>query len=167
MKKCVFSGTFDPPTTGHKRIIDVCLKLFDEVVVAIMINTAKKPFLTTDERKFLLEKLYSGESRVRVVVFAGAAVDLLESEQTPFYVRGVRDSIDFEYENRNFFASKKLKNDIITIYIPAEQDALQISSTLVRNSVEFKKDYSEYVPDSIRGDFESMVESKGQEKKDV
>lgn len=160
MKKCVFSGTFDPPTTGHKNIIEKCLELFDEVVVAIMVNTDKKPLLSEEERKFLLEKLFSDENRIRVEIFEGAAVDILEKEGTPFYVRGVRNTIDFEYENANFFANKKLKSDIITIYIPAEQDSLQISSTLVKNSVKFHKDYADYMPVEIRSDFIEMIKNK-------
>lgn len=157
MKKCVFSGTFDPPTMGHKKIIEKCLALFDKVVVAVMVNTDKKPLLSEAERKYLLEKMFAGENRIQVVIFEGAAVDLLERENTPFYVRGVRNTIDFEYENANYFANKKLKNDIITIYIPAEQDDLQISSTLVKNSVKFHKDYSPYVPEEIRADFLEMI----------
>lgn len=160
MKKCVFSGTFDPPTTGHKKIIEKCLALFDEVVVAVMVNTDKKPFLSEGERKSLLEKLFLGEKRIHVVIFEGAAVDILEKENTLFYVRGVRNTIDFEYENTNYFANKKLKNDIITIYIPAEQNELQVSSTLVKNSVKFNKDYADYLPEEIRADFLEMIKNK-------
>ena len=160
MKKCVFSGTFDPPTTGHKKVIETCLALFDEVVVAVMINTCKTPLLSEDQRKFLLEKLFENEKRVRVEIFGGAAVDILEKENTPFYVRGVRNTIDFEYENANFFANKKLKKDIITLYVPAEQDSLQISSTLVKNSVKFKKAYADYVPAEILKDLEQMLRVK-------
>lgn len=160
MKKCVFAGTFDPPTTGHKRIICDCLKIFDEVVVAVMVNTDKKPMFTEEERKFLLSKLFSGDSRVKVVVFDGAVVDLLEREKTPFYVRGIRNTVDFEYENANFFANKKLKDDIVTVYLPAEQDSLQVSSTLVKNSVRFKKDFSSYIPAEISQDIIKMLEKK-------
>lgn len=157
MKKCVFAGTFDPPTTGHKKIIDTCLQLFDEVVVAIGVNTEKTPFLDADERKELLEKLFEGEKKVKVVTYDCATVDLLERENTRYFVRGVRNTVDFEYENANFFANKKLKKDIITIYIPAEQDSLHISSTLVRNSHKFKKEFAEYIPDKILPDLIKML----------
>lgn len=160
MKKCVFSGTFDPPTVGHKKIIDACLELFDEVVVAIMINSDKKPLLTKEERKRLIEKLYAGDSRVRAVIFDGAAVDILATENTRFYVRGIRNTLDLEYENANYFANKKLDDKIITLYIPADQDSLQVSSTLVKNSVKFGKDFAEYVPESIMEDFLAMLEDK-------
>lgn len=157
MRKCIFAGSFDPPTMGHKKVIDDCLKMFDEVVVAIMINSQKVCALTEEQRKGLIEKLYKNDSRVKVVIFGGAVVDLLEKENTPFYVRGVRNTVDFEYENRNFFANKKLKDDIVTIYIPAEQQSLHISSTLVKNSVKFNKDFKDYIPEEIYGDLLKLL----------
>lgn len=158
MKKCVFAGTFDPPTTGHKKIIEECLKIFDEVVVAVMINTDKKPLLTETQREALLKKLFPKDSRVKITVFSGAVVDLLEKENTPFYVRGVRNTVDFEYENQNHFANKKLKNDIVTVYIPSEQENIHISSTLVRNSLKFKKQFKDYIPKEIYADFVALLE---------
>ena len=160
MKNCVFAGTFDPPTTGHKNVIDTCLEIFDEVVVGVGINTAKTPMFSADERKALLEKLYGGEKRVRVVLFVGAAVDLLESENTRFYVRGLRNTVDFEYETADHFASKKLKKDLVTLYVPAEQESLHISSSLVRNSRKFKKDFLSYVPEKILSDVIRLMEEK-------
>ena len=160
MKKCVFSGTFDPPTKGHEKIIKTCLEIFDEVVVAVMVNPDKTPLLMENERETLLKKLFADEKRVKVCVFYGAAVDLLERENTNFYVRGVRDCIDFEFENRNYYASKKLKNNLIEIYIPAEQENLHISSTAVRTSVRFKKEYLQYIPASIQKDLLEMLKNK-------
>ncbi len=159
-RKCVFAGTFDPPTSGHLEIVDTCLKIFDEVVVAVMLNAQKKPLLSAEERKTLLEKLFRDEPRVRVVAFEGAAVDILEKENTPFYVRGVRNTVDFEYENMDTFASKKLKKDMVALYVPASQEKLHISSTLVRNSVLFGKEYSRYIPKAILPDLLEMLEKK-------
>ena len=159
-RKCVFAGTFDPPTSGHLEIVDTCLKIFDEAVVAVMVNTDKTPLFTEEERKNLLCKLFRDDKRVKVIVFKGAVVDLLEQENTPFYVRGIRNTVDFEYENANFFANKKLKKDIVTVYLPAEQDSLHISSTLVKNSVKFKKQYADYVPDEILPDIIKLLEEK-------
>lgn len=161
MKKCVFSGTFDPPTTGHVSVIESCLKIFDEVVVAVMINPQKTPLLSTEERVRLLEKLFADDKRVKVCAFDGAAVDLLEREKTPFYVRGIRNTVDFEFENANAFANRKLKSDIVTIYIPAEQQNVHVSSSLVRSSVQFDKRYSDYIPAPILKDFEKLVENRG------
>ena len=159
-RKCVFAGTFDPPTVGHERIVESCLKMFDEVVVAVMINPDKTPYFSEDERITLLKKLFSDEKRVKIRSFYGAAVDLLEEENTPIYVRGVRNTVDFEYENANFFANEKLKSDIITVYLPARQQDLHISSSLVKNSVKIKKEYSEYIPEKIMEELQSILEKK-------
>lgn len=158
MKKCIFAGSFDPPTIGHKHVIQTSLKIFDEVVVAVMINSAKTPFLSTEERIRLLEKTFSGDKRVRVISFEGAAVDLLKRENTEFYVRGIRDGIDLEYENRDYFASKKLMPELIEIYIPCPQEDIHVSSTLVRNSVKFSKNYEDYIPQEILPDFLKITE---------
>ena len=160
MKKCVFAGTFDPPTTGHKKTVDDCLKIFDEVVVAVMVNRSKTPLFTEKERAALLKKLYADEPRVKVTVFDGAAVDLLARENTPFYVRGVRNTVDFEYENQDRFASKKLYGDMITIYIPAEQESMHVSSSAVKTCVKFGKDFADYVPVEILEDLKKILEKK-------
>lgn len=160
MKKCVFAGTFDPPTSGHRAVVDTCLKIFDEVVVAVMVNTKKSPLLSEEQRKILLEKLFCGNPAVKVVIFEGAAVDLLKQENTVFYVRGVRSGIDFEYETVDYYASKKLMPGLVELYIPAEQDKIQVSSTLVKNSIKFKKQLFDYVPEEIESDFLAMLEEK-------
>ena len=72
-RKCVFAGTFDPPTLGHKALIDECLKLFDEVVVAILVNPDKKPYFTIEQRKEMLALDFEGEPRLRILAFEGKA----------------------------------------------------------------------------------------------
>lgn len=160
MKKCVFAGTFDPPTRGHEKVVREALEIFEEVVVAVMINGGKTPLFSEDERVALLKKLFKNDGNVTVKTFHGAACDLLKQENTRFYVRGVRDSIDFAYETRDYYATKKLMPEVIEIYIPAEQEEIQISSTLVKNSVKFHKQFSEYLPESIRKDILAMLEDK-------
>lgn len=160
MKTCVFAGSFDPPTSGHENVIEKSLCIFDRVTVAVMDNPDKRCLFTKDERLSLLKELYKGEERVKVISFDGAAVDLLKAEGTPFYVRGVRDSIDFEYENRNRFASEKLMPEMICVYIPANQNETHVSSSLVRNSVKLKKDYEDYIPAKILASVKKLLEQK-------
>lgn len=160
MKTCVFAGTFDPPTSGHKEVVEKALKIFDGVTVALMINTDKTCLFSSEERLALLKELFGADGRIKVVAYDGAVVDLLKEENTPFYVRGVRDTIDFEYENRNHFASKKLMDGLITVYIPAEQESLHISSTLVRNSFKFNKEFYGYIPSEIRESVRKILEAK-------
>ena len=149
MKKCVFAGTFDPFTVGHEDTVRKSLALFDEVLIAVAKNAGKRCLFSETERAEMIRSVYAEEPRVRVTVWEGAIVDLLEREETPFYVRGIRNTIDFEYENADFFASRKLSADLIEIYLPSVQNLLHVSSTLVKNSIAFGKPYREYVPDAV------------------
>ena len=150
MRKCVFAGTFDPPTLGHKALIEECLALFDEVVVAIMVNPAKQPYFTLKERKDMLGIDFGKEPRVRVISFEGTVAELLEKENTKIYVRGIRNGVDLDFENANFYASKKLDPDFKAVYLPCPQELLHVSSTMVRNSLQFGTPIDEYVSEGVK-----------------
>ena len=149
IKKCVFAGTFDPPTLGHKAVIEDCLKIFDEVVVAVLTNPQKQPKFTLEQRQEML-RLTVDNNRMRIRAFAGTATSLLEEEQTPFYVRGIRNGVDLDYENANFYASKKLDKNFTAIYIPCPQELLHVSSSMVKNSLHFQTPIDEYVTKEVK-----------------
>jgi pantetheine-phosphate adenylyltransferase len=149
-RKCVFAGTFDPPTLGHKSIIEECLKLFDEVVVAILVNPNKAPCFTLEQRREMLALDFENEPRLRVLSFEGTVAELLEKENTKFYVRGIRNGVDLDFENANFYASKKLDKEITAVYLPCPQELLHVSSTMVRNSLKFGTPIDEYVSERVR-----------------
>lgn len=149
MKKCVFAGTFDPFTVGHEDTVRKCLALFDEVVVAVAENKQKRCMFSAQARVEMIRAVFADEPRVRVMRWKGVIADLLKREGTPFYVRGIRNTVDFEYENADFYASRDLDPSLITLYIPAEQKHLHVSSTLVKNCIAFEKPYREYVPAAV------------------
>ena len=149
MKKCVFAGTFDPFTVGHEDTVRKCLRLFDEVVVALAENRQKRAMFAPEVREEMIREVFSGEPRVRGVRWEGVIVGLLGRGGTDIYVRGVRNAVDFEYENADFFASRDLSDTLITLYLPAEQKHLQVSSTLVKNCIAFGKPYRDYVPAAV------------------
>ena len=149
MKKCVFAGTFDPFTVGHEDTVKKCLALFDEVVVAVAENKQKRCYFTAQEREEMIGAVFAGMERVRVLHWEGAVVDLLRAENTPFYVRGLRNEADFAYETADFYASRDLDGSFIELYLPAEQRHLHISSTLVKNCIAFGKPISGYVPQAV------------------
>ena len=133
-RKAVFAGTFDPPTLGHKAMIEDALALFDEVVVAVMVNPLKTPCFTVEQRKEMLALDFSEVKRVRVIEFSGTVAELLEKERTKIYIRGIRNGVDLDFENANFYASKKL----------------DISSSMVRNSLQFGTPIDEYVSEKVK-----------------
>ena len=149
MKKCVFAGTFDPFTVGHEDTVRKGLALFDEVVVAVAENKQKRCMFSAQARVEMIRAVFADEPRVRVMRWEGVIADLLKREGTPFYVRGIRNTVDFEYENADFYASRDLDPSLITLYIPAEQKHLHVSSTLVKNCIAFEKPYREYVPAAV------------------
>lgn len=149
MKKCVFAGTFDPFTVGHSDTVQKCLALFDEVVLALAENKSKRNFFSLAEREEMLRAVYEKEERVHIVVWDKTVADLLKAENTPFYVRGVRNTVDFEYEKADFYASRDLDGEMIELFIPAEQAHEHISSTLVRNCIAFGKPFTGYVPAAV------------------
>lgn len=157
IKKCVFAGTFDPPTLGHKALIEECLKLFDEVVVAIMVNPQKQPYFTLEERAEMLALTVKNNPRVRIVSTTGTVAELLQKENTKFYARGIRNSIDLDYENANFYASKKLDPDLTAVYLPCPQELLHVSSSMVRNSLKFHTPIEEYVTKEVKAYIEKSA----------
>ena len=149
-RKCVFAGTFDPPTLGHKATVDDCLQLFDEVVVALMVNPAKIPCFTVEERLEMLALMFEKQPRVRVITCMETVAELLKKENTQFYVRGIRNGIDLDYENADFYASKKLNPDLVEVYLPCRQELLHVSSSIVRNSLKFNTPIDEYVTAEVK-----------------
>ena len=148
-RKCVFSGTFDPPTLGHKQIIQSARELFDEVVIAVMVNPQKTPTFSFEQRKEMLELICGDLKGVKIIEFGGTVAELLEKEDTIFYVRGIRNTVDFEYENANYFATKKLKKDVVPVYLPCTQELLHVSSSMVKNSLKFGTPIEEYVTKEV------------------
>lgn len=160
MRKCVFAGTFDPPTLGHKRMLESCLKLFDEVVAAILVNPTKTPCFTAEQRAEMLRLLFPEKTRLRVVCAEGTAAELLRRENTKFYVRGIRNGIDLDYENANFYASRKLDEEIETIYLPCPQELLHVSSSMVRNCLRFSAPIDEYVTPAVKAYIENCMRNE-------
>ena len=115
-----------------------------------MVNPAKQPCFTLEERKNMLEIDFGKEPRVRVISFEGTVAELLEKENTKIYVRGIRNGVDLDFENANFYASKKLDPDFKAVYLPCPQELLHVSSTMVRNSLKFGTPIDEYVSEGVK-----------------
>ena len=96
-------------------------------------------------------RLTVGESeKVRIVATTGTVAELLKAENTEIYVRGIRNSIDLDYENANFYASRKLDENVTAMYIPCPQELLHVSSSIVRSSLLFGTPIDEYVTEEVK-----------------
>lgn len=161
MKTCVFAGTFDPPTIGHKAVVERISGIFDEVIVAILVNPEKHPLFTAEERVQLLKKTLNSD-KVRFLVSDKTAVELLKETGADCYVRGLRNGTDFDYETANYYVSEKLAGKFPALYVPCPQDLLHVSSSAVRALLKFGESVDGYVADEAKEDLLAMYREKGQ-----
>ena len=135
----VFAGSFDPFTIGHDDIVRRALRLFDRIVVVVARNPEKHYMFTAEERVEAIEKLYRDEPRVSVVAYGGMIVDIAAEVGARFQVRGVRTTIDFEYERVEAEYNDKL-GGLETVLLYSKPHFSTISSTAYRTLVYFHKD---------------------------
>lgn len=149
MKTAIFPGSFDPFTKGHEAIVKQAFALFDKVIIAIGENIGKNSLLTSQERKRLIEKLYSNNERVEVVTYSTLTGDLARKVGATAIIRGVRNTIDFEYERTLAQTNKRLFPEIETILLLTPADLADVSSSAVRELMAFGHDVSDMLPEGI------------------
>ena len=150
MKTCVFAGTFDPFTKGHEKIVETCLSLFDEVVVAVGVNAQKKPLFTTEQRVEIIRNTFEGDSRVKVDTFDGLLVDYMKKNGYEINVRGVRNETDYKYENEMAIYNSDMYPNLKTLFIPSDKEFAYINSSALRALYASGGDFSEYLPEKTR-----------------
>ncbi|PWI31415.1 pantetheine-phosphate adenylyltransferase [Flavobacteriaceae bacterium LYZ1037] len=149
MKRALFPGSFDPLTLGHYDIIKRGVQLFDEVVIAIGINADKNYMFTLEERKKFIEEAFKEEPKVKVVTYKGMTIDFCKEIDAEFILRGLRNPADFEFEKAIAHTNRMLSK-IETIFLLTAASTSYISSSIVRDVIRNKGDYSVLVPDSVR-----------------
>ena len=160
MKKCVFAGSFDPFTNGHKDIVDRCLKMYDCVYIAVLNNQDKKTFFNDEERFSFIESLYANDERVKVCYFDGLLVDFMKANDITVNVRGLRNADDYKYENNMHFYNGDMYKELITVYIPCPLNLSHVSSSSVRSLIKAGADVSPYVPEVIAKQISKSLENK-------
>lgn len=149
MKKALFPGSFDPITLGHFDIIKRGVKLFDEVIVAIGINSDKKYMFTLEERKKFIEEAFKDEPKVKVVTYSGLTVDFCKEIGVEYILRGLRNPADFEFEKAIAHTNRKMAN-VETVFLLTAAKTSFISSSIVREVIRHKGNYRILVPDSVK-----------------
>ena len=149
MKRAVYPGTFDPVTYGHLDIIERSSKIFDEVIVGILINNSKIPLFTVDERVEMIRQSVAGFDNVRVHAFNGLLIDFVREQDAEFIVRGLRAVTDFEYELQMTQTNKVIDPGIDTIFLTTALKYSYLSSSTVRELASFGSDISRFVPEHV------------------
>lgn len=148
MKKAVFPGSFDPVTLGHQDIISRALPLFDEIIIAIGINDAKKYMFSLEQRVQFIKDCFKNEPKITVKTYSGLTIDYCKDIGADYMLRGLRNPADFEFEKAIAHTNRVL-SQIETVFLLTAARTSYISSSIVRDVLRNGGDISRLVPDSV------------------
>ncbi|HDJ22917.1 MAG TPA: pantetheine-phosphate adenylyltransferase [Candidatus Aminicenantes bacterium] len=148
-KKAVYPGSFDPITNGHVDIIMRGLKIFEEILIAVLENPKKTPLFTTKERVDMIKEIFAAEKRVEVKSFHGLLVDFAHQNQARVVMRGLRAISDFEYEFQMALMNRKLNPEIETLFMMPNVKYSFLSSRLVKEVCMLGGCLTGLVPESV------------------
>lgn len=151
MKKiAVFPGSFDPITTGHLELINRALPLFDEIVVAIGVNTKKQYLFPLKQRLEWLEDVFKNEPRVKVANYEGLTVKFCQEINAGFMLRGLRNASDFDYEKTISQLNATIGDGLETVFLISSPLYSHVSSTIVREIIRAGGDANQFLPEEIK-----------------
>jgi pantetheine-phosphate adenylyltransferase len=130
--RAVYPGSFDPLTNGHLDLIERSLRIFDELIVAVVTNPAKTSLFTDAERMEMIREATRGLGRIEIIVFEGLLVDFVAKVGARAIVRGLRAVSDFEYEFQMALMNRKLREEIETVFLMPHEAYSYISSRLIK-----------------------------------
>jgi len=147
--KAVYPGSFDPLTNGHIDIIKRASDMYDELTVALLVNTSKKGLLSFEERLEILRAETARFSNVKVDFFDGLLVEYCREKGIKVIIRGLRAVSDYEYEMQIAQMNRNLNNSVETIFLMTNTKYSFLSSSVVKEVAKFGGDISEIVPKSV------------------
>lgn len=145
----IYPGSFDPITYGHIDLIDRAVGLFDELIVAIAHNIRKVSLFSIQERLDMIRELTADRKNVSIDSFDGLLVDYVRRRKAACVVRGLRAFSDFEFEFQMALTNRKLNDEFETIFLMTHENYSFISSSLVKELIEFGGDISAFVPNAV------------------
>ena len=160
MKVAVFPGSFDPLTLGHLDLIKRGSALFDQLAVAVMTNTSKKPLFSVEERIQQIKEATAGLDNVSVITASGLTVDLMNRIGADYLMRGLRNNADFQYERDIATMNNFLDDQCETIFFLAKPEYQHLSSSLLKEVTSNGGDIFAYLPANINAALKKRLEER-------
>ena len=157
MKSVICPGSFDPITNGHLDIIRRAALIFDNVIVAVITNSAKKPAFTIEERTGMVKKATSDIKNVKVCTFDGLLAEYAKDNDVCAIVKGLRAVSDFEYEFQMALVNKKLNKNLETFFLTANQKYTYLSSSIVKEISRNGGDIQDFVPPCVLNEIKERL----------
>ena len=157
MRVAVYPGSFDPITEGHLDIIKRASKVFDEVIVSVLVNPDKKGLFSIEERVKLIEKVTEDIDNVKAESFEGLLVDYMKEKDAKVIIKGLRVVSDFEYELQMAHMNKKLDPSIETVFMMTNAKYSYLSSSSIKQVVMFGGCIEGLVPNKIIKDIINKI----------
>lgn len=157
MKIAVYPGSFDPVTNGHLNIIERAARLFDRLIVCVMVNCDKHPLFTLAERENLLRRVTAHLPNVTVDSHDGLLAEYAEEHNCCTIIKGLRAGSDFEKEFQMAMINRKLNPRLDSLFLTAEHQYMYLSSSAVKEMGYYGADLSDFLPHEIMGEFYDRI----------
>ena len=157
MTIAIYPGSFDPVTSGHLNIIRRAAKIFDKLIVCVMINSGKNPTFTLEERVDFIRRITCDLDNVEVDCSDKLLADFAKEKSCSVIVKGLRAGSDFENEFQMALINRKLNPDLDTMFLTAEHQYMYLSSSTVKELASYDVDLSDFLPEQIIEDFKIRV----------
>ena len=159
MKVAIYPGSFDPITSGHLNIIQRAANIFDKLIVCVMVNSAKSPMFSRDERVDLIRRVVRDLPNVEVDSSDELLAEYAKRRGSCVIIKGLRAGSDFENEFQMALINHKINPNLDTMFLTAEHQYMYLSSSTVKELGKFNVDLDDFLPKEIISDFKQRVDA--------